>query len=338
MRGFGTKASVLAVAALTVVLTGCSSGGGATPAPAASSAPSAAAAGDAPVIGISVKTITNDPFQTAWVEAATKGIEACGGKANLLVAGGETAVAAQASQLNDLIAQKVDGMIVNPIDGAAVVPVLQKAKDAGIPIVVVDSPVASGNDGLFETFIATDNVKAGRDLATYLVNNIGKSDPKVAIIEGAPGSLAGDDRTQGFLEGLDTKGVKPVASASGEWQNAKALAAMENILTANPDLDAVLSASDVMVDGILQALVGANKPNVKVLAIDGSKVGVQGVIDGKLMADNTQDPSKMGSLAAEDICGLAKGTIAAGSLPKYIDSGTTTVTKENAQEALPKAF
>ncbi len=64
------------------------------------------------------------------------------------------------------------------------------------------------------------------------------------------------------------------------WDNATALAAMETILQANPDLQAVLSASDVMVDGIRQALAGASKTDVKILAIDGSKVGVQGVIDG----------------------------------------------------------
>jgi|GEM_PF-847336 ABC-type sugar transport system substrate-binding protein len=353
MRRFGSKATVLAAVAFTAALAGCGGSSGASASPAAASATPAAAAASAspaaaasaspapasaPVIGISVKTITNDPFQTAWVNAATSKIEALGGKVRLLVAGGETAVATQASQLNDLIAQQVNGMIVNPIDGAAVVPVLQKAKDAKIPVVTVDSPVAPGNDGLFETFIATDNVKAGSDLATYLVTNIGKPNPNVAIIEGAPGSLAGDDRKKGFLAGLATKNVTPVASASGEWQNAKALTAMENILTAHPDLDAVLSASDVMVDGILQALAGASKTNVKVLAIDGSKVGIQGVIDGKLLADNTQDPAQMGTLAAQDIFGLANGTIARGSLPKYIDSGTQTVTKENAQQALAKAF
>lgn len=296
------------------------------------------AAGGAPLIGISVKTITNDPFQSAWVEAAQAKIEELGGEAEVLTAGGQTAVANQVSQINDLIAKHVDGLIVNPIDGAAVVPALTKAREAGIPVVIVDSPVADGNEELYETFIATDNVKAGTDLATYLVENIGTDEPQVAIIEGAPGSLAGDDRKEGFLAGLATAGVEPVASASGEWSNDKALAAMENIITANPDLDAVLSASDVMVDGILQALAGAGKEDVAVLAIDGSTVGIQGVIDGKLMADNTQDPTRMGELAAENIIGLADGSIALGSLEKYVDSGTQTVTSENAEGALAKAF
>lgn len=293
---------------------------------------------DGPVIGLSVKTITNDPFQAAWVEAAQAKVEELGGTAQLLVAGGQTAVASQSSQLEDLVTQQVDGIIVSPLDGSAVLPALQKAKDAGIPVFLVDQPIAAGNEDLYETLIATDNVNAGRELATYLVTTMDDPELKVAIIEGAPGSVAGDDRLTGFMEGLASGGIEPVASATGEWDNAKALAAMENILTAHPDLQAVLSASDVMVDGILQALAGAGKDDVAVLAIDGSTVGIQGVLDGKLLADNTQDPMAMGSMAAEFAIGMANGEIEPGSLEKYFDSGTTTVTIDNAEEAMERAF
>ncbi len=322
MRRLGVSSAVIAAAALVVAM---------VPA-------GAVAQDDGPVIGLSVKTITNDPFQAAWVQAATDKVEELGGTVQLLVAGGQTAVASQSSQLEDLVTQQVDGIIVSPLDGSAVLPALQKAKDAGVPVILVDQPIAAGNEELYETLIATDNVNAGRELATYLVTAMPDPELKVAIIEGAPGSVAGDDRLTGFNEGLASGGITPVASATGEWDNAMALAAMENILTANPDLQAVLSASDVMVDGILQALAGAGKTDVAVLAIDGSTVGIQGVLDGKLLADNTQDPMAMGSMAAEFAVGIANGEIEPGSLEKYIDSGTTTVTIDNAEEAMEKAF
>ncbi len=321
MRRLGVSSAVMAAAALVVAMV-----------------PAGAVAQDGPVIGLSVKTITNDPFQAAWVQAATDKVEELGGTVQLLVAGGQTAVASQSSQLEDLVTQQVDGIIVSPLDGSAVLPALQKAKDAGVPVILVDQPIAAGNEELYETLIATDNVNAGRELATYLVTSMPDPELKVAIIEGAPGSVAGDDRLTGFMEGLASGGITPVASATGEWDNAKALAAMENIITANPDLQAVLSASDVMVDGILQALAGAGKTDVAVLAIDGSTVGIQGVLDGKLLADNTQDPMAMGSMAAEFAVGIANGEIETGSLDKYIDSGTTTVTIDNAEEAMAKAF
>lgn len=322
MRRLGVSSAVMAAAALVVAMV-----------------PAGAVAQDeGPVVGLSVKTITNDPFQAAWVQAATDKVEELGGTVQLLVAGGQTAVASQSSQLEDLVTQQVDGIIVSPLDGSAVLPALQKAKDAGVPVILVDQPIAADNEELYETLIATDNVNAGRALATYLVTAMPDPELKVAIIEGAPGSVAGDDRLTGFAEGLASGEITPVASATGEWDNAKALAAMENILTANPDLQAVLSASDVMVDGILQALAGAGKTDVAVLAIDGSTVGIQGVLDGKLLADNTQDPQAMGSMAAEFVVGIANGEIEAGSLEKYFDSGSTTVTIDNAEEAMEKAF
>jgi ABC-type sugar transport system substrate-binding protein len=322
MRRLGISSALVTAAALVVAMV-----------------PAGAIAQDeAPVVGLSVKTITNDPFQAAWVQAATDKVEELGGTVQLLVAGGQTAVASQSSQLEDLVTQQVDGIIVSPLDGSAVLPALQKAKDAGVPVILVDQPIAAGNEALYETLIATDNVNAGRELATYLVTTMADPELKVAIIEGAPGSVAGDDRLAGFNEGLASGDITPVASATGEWDNAKALAAMENILTANPDLQAVLSASDVMVDGILQALAGAGKTGVAVLAIDGSTVGIQGVLDGKLLADNTQDPMAMGSMAAEFVMGMAAGEIEPGSLEKYFDSGTTTVTIDNAEEAMERAF
>ena len=158
----------------------------------------AVAQDEGPVIGLSVKTITNDPFQAAWVQAATDKVEELGGSVQLLVAGGQTAVASQSSQLEDLVTQQVDGIIVSPLDGSAVLPALQKAKDAGVPVILVDQPIAAGNEELYETLIATDNVNAGRALATYLVTAMPDPELKVAIIEGAPGSVAGDDRLTGF--------------------------------------------------------------------------------------------------------------------------------------------
>lgn len=296
--------------------------------------------GDAagPVVGISVKTITNDPFQQAWVDAATESVEAAGGKAVLLTAGGQTAVANQVSQVNDLIAQQVDALIVNPIDGQAIVPALQRAQSSDIPVVIVDSAVAEGNEDLYETFIATDNVLAGEQAAEFLTEGL-DADAEVAIVEGAAGSLPGDQRKEGFLKGLDAEGIEPVASAAGDWASDKALTVTENILTANPNVTAILTAGGPMVDGIIQALANANKSDsVKVVTIDGSSQSIQQVIDGQIFALNTQDPVKMGSLAGENAVGLADGEIEKGSLEKYVDSGTLTVSIDNAEDQLADAF
>jgi ABC-type sugar transport system substrate-binding protein len=325
-----TVVGCIALASLTLV--SVSSGGASRAAPLARSS-----AGSTPVIGISVKTLTNDPFQAAWVASAQKELAKLGAKADLLTAGGETATAKQVSQIENMITAHVNGLIIDPIDGSAVVPALVKAKAAKIPVVVVDSAVAAGHESLYQTFIATDNVQAAYEAATYLAGRLGATG-KVAIIEGAAGSIPGEQRTQGFEQGLKAKGLKPVAEAAGNWDDSTAFKVMQNILTAQPDLNGALVASDVMIDGVLQALTDAHKTGVSVAAIDGSKVGIQAVISGKLAADNTQNPNQMGTLGAKDIVGMVHGTIKLNSLPKFINSGTVTVTKANAQAALALAF
>ncbi|PDQ34502.1 MAG: hypothetical protein B5766_11290 [Candidatus Lumbricidophila eiseniae] len=316
--------SITALAITGLTLSGCTAGG----------------AGDSsrPVIGISVKTITNDPFQQAWVDAATASVKAAGGETVLLTAGGQTAVANQVSQINDLIARRVNALIVNPIDGQAIVPALQRAQSGHIPVIVVDSAVADGNENLYESFIATDNVLAGEQAAKFLTKSLHPT-AKVAIVEGAAGSLPGDQRKEGFLKGLNSVGITPVASAAGDWASDKALTVTENILTANPKVSAILTAGGPMVDGIIQALAHAGlTDSVKVVTIDGSAQSIQQVIAGQIFALNTQDPVKMGTLAGKNAVGLAGGKIATGSLEKYVDSGTTTVSSENAQESLANAF
>jgi ABC-type sugar transport system substrate-binding protein len=289
-----------------------------------------------PVIGISVKTITNDTFQEAWVHAAEAEIKKEGGTSVLLTAGGQTAVANQVSQVNDLVSRHVKALIVDPIDGQAIVPALKRAKAANIPVVIVDSAVATGNEALYQTYIATDNVAAAKQSAEFLVKALNDPSAQVAVIEGAAGSVPGDQRRDGFLAGLKEGGITPVASAAGDWASDKALTATENILTAHPKVTAILTAGGPMVDGIVQAVAG--KPNIKVITIDGSKESIQYIIDGKVFALNTQDPVQMGKLGAQDAVGLAKGSIKPGSLNKYIDSGTKTISTDNAKAALANAF
>ena len=99
-------------------------------------------------IALSLKTITNDDFQKALADAVKAKVESMGYTFLLVTAGEQTAVSTQVNQVEDLIAKKVTGIVLNPMDGNAVVPVLGKAGDAGIPVVIVDSPVAKGHEGL----------------------------------------------------------------------------------------------------------------------------------------------------------------------------------------------
>jgi ABC-type sugar transport system substrate-binding protein len=289
------------------------------------------------VIGLSVKTLTDDPFQAAWVAAAKKELAKLGASADLLVAGGEQNSEQQVSQIQDMITAHVNGMIVDPIDTSAVIPVLRRAKAAHIPVILVDVGIASSYRNLYQTYISTDQVGACKELGTYLADLLGPTG-KVALMEGGGDNIVGIERDQGFTEGLATKGIKPVSEVAGDMDDSTAFSEMQNVLTAQPNLNGVLIASDVMLDGVLQALADAHDTGVKVASMDGSSVGIEAIIQGKAVADQTQNPGEMGTLGAEDIVGIATGAIKSGSLPAFINSGTVTVTKADAKAALKTAF
>ncbi len=287
-------------------------------------------------VAVVVKTLTGDVFQLKLAEAARDRAIELGADATIYQAGGQTAVQKMVSIIEDLIVQKVDVILISPLDSKAVVPVFKQAKDAGIKIVCMDQ-TAEGSD--FVTFISTDNYAAANLAAEYAKKVLGGKG-NVLVIEGAPGSSVGDDRKNGFKENV-VKGseIKIVGSQSGFWANDKAMQAAENMLQANPQVDLIFSCSDVMVGGILEAIkLAGREGQIKVISFDGSSFGINLIKEGKIVADVAQFPIKVGRKAAEVGIGVWDGSVDPASLPKFIDAGAALVTAENADEMLKVAF
>jgi ribose transport system substrate-binding protein len=288
-------------------------------------------------IAFSLKTITNDDFQRAIADSIKQAVESSGNKFSLVMAGEQTAVAAQVNQLEDLIAKKVNGIILSPMDSRAVIPALQKAKSAGIPVVLVDQTIEPGNEDLYVTYIGTDNFNAGKVGGQTLVKALNNSG-NVLIVRGANGSSAGDERVNGFKEGIVGSNLKVVGEQPGNWTNSVAMQVMENMLQANPQVDGVFTASDVMLDGILNALDGAGRKNVKIMSVDGSRAAVELIEGGEVYGTMAQFPGRMGPRAVETILGVLNGSLNSSSVPKYIDSGTACYTLENLTDAKKEMF
>lgn len=288
-------------------------------------------------IAFSLKTITNDDFQRAISESIEKAVKAAGHKFTLVMAGEQTAVATQVNQVEDLIAKKVSAIILNPMDSRAVIPVLRKAKEAGIPVILVDSTIEAGNEDLYITYIGTDNFNAGKvggQTLAKALNNAGN----VLIVRGANGSAAGDDRVDGFKEGIKGTGLQIVGEQPGNWTNSVAMQVTENMLQANPRVDGLFTASDVMLDGILTALQNANRGNVKIMAVDGSRAAVELIEAGDVFGTMAQFPGRMGPRAVEIIVDVLDGKLNPASVPKYIDSGTDCYTLQNLSAAKAEMF
>ena len=323
-----------------LLISACSKPAAPAPQPAAQPTPTAAtkqpAAKGKQIIAFSLKTITNDDFQKAIADSIKKSVEDSGYEFMLVTAGTQTAVATQVNQIEDLITKGVTAMIVSPMDSKAVVPALKKVKAAGIPVVLVDQGIEPGNEDLYLTFISTDNFNAGKVAGQRMAKEVGKGN--VLLVRGANGSSAGDQRADGFKAGIKGSDVKIVGEQPGDWSNDKSMQVTENMLQANPQVGGIFSCSDVMLDGILQALDSNKRKVDKIISVDGSKKAVDLIAEGKILGSMAQFPGKMGPLAVEKLKGVLEGKLDKVSIPKIIDSGTMVYDKSSLDEARKWAF
>ncbi|WDU84571.1 substrate-binding domain-containing protein [Caloramator sp. Dgby_cultured_2] len=163
--------------------------------------------------------------------------------------------------MEDLITKKVDAIVMLPIESAALTPVAEKIIKANIPLVVVDREILSDN---FTALVKGDNKGIGINAGKYIAKVLnGKG--KVVEITGVPCSVT-TLRSEGFREALkDYPDIEIIASQSGDFQKEKSLYVMQNILQANPHIDAVYTHDDEMALGVLQAIKEAKRNDIKVV-------------------------------------------------------------------------
>lgn len=279
-------------------------------------------------IGLIPKALIS-PFYITLVDAAKAKGAAEGFDVIVSSPPNETAIAEQVNIIEDFIEKKVDLLALGVTDISAVVPVLKKAMEAGIPVVIVDTQTPL--PGLEVTsLIGSDNIEGGRIVGKYAMELLnGKGN--VAIIEGVPGHSACIDRLQGFHEIVDKyPEIKVVASQPANWERALGMSVMENILQANPTLDLVFAACDEMALGALKAIEAAGK-KITVLSYDGNKEALLAVRDGILQSTIAQRPDMMGEMI---ITKVAMALIKGETIPLRLPAPITNVTKENVADFL----
>ncbi len=233
----------------------------------------------------------SNPFFSTLGDAAKAEAQAAG-NVDLTVLGATT-LEEQVKAVEDQISAKVDLIGVAPIDAQGITPTVEKANAAGIPIITVDENAAGGQ---VEAYIATDNVQGGALAGEWLVKAMdGKG--KLAIIEGGAGSSTNNARLQGLHSVIDGTDIQVVASLPADWARDKGLQVMNDILTANPDLSAVMAMNDEMALGAVQAIKAAGKQDqIKLVGYNGALEAIKSVYTGDLAADVVQYPEEMGKL------------------------------------------
>jgi len=220
---------------------------------------------------------------------------------------------------------------VTPSGSREIVPAIDKANRANIPVVVVDTRVdakaLSESGGKVATFIGSDNYEGGRIAGEFLAKRLGGKG-KVAVLEGIPGHETGDSRLRGFRDALKaTPGVEIVASQTANWERDQGFNVFQNILQSHPDVQAVFACSDLMALGAVEAIAAARKTGqVAVVGFDATAEARQAILKGTMDASVAQSPEQMGALAVENALKLLKGEQVQ---PEFVVP-IQLVTKENA--------
>lgn len=255
---------------------------------------------DSVTIGFSISTL-NNPFFVSLKEGAEQAAEEAGAK--LIVADAQDDSAKQLNDVEDLIQKKVDILLINPTDSHAVSSAVESANQAGIPVITVDRESEGGET---VAHIASDNVSGGKMAGEYILEQLGGKG-NIVELEGIPGTSAARDRGKGFHEAVDGKsGVKVAASQPADFNRAKGLNVMENILQSHKDIQAVFAHNDEMALGALEAIQAAKK-DILVVGFDAIEDAVKAVEKGDMAATIAQKPEEMGRVAAEVAVKAAKG-------------------------------
>ena len=238
-------------------------------------------------IGFSVSTQVN-PFYKAMADGVRDQAKAEGMEVTVLNA--EDKLEKQIADVEDLIQKKIDVLIINAThDGAAAV--LNKAADAGIPVITLQRGVPGAK---VVSHIGTDNVVIGREGAEWVAKKLnGKGN--VVVMEGIPGAASSEDRKKGSAEIWPKyPGIKIVAQQSGKYDRAVALSVMENILQAQPQIDAVFTFNDEMAMGVLAAVKAAKRTGIAITGMDANKDAREAVAKGELAMTIALPPYDIG--------------------------------------------
>ena len=310
-----TRPTLLAVLALTILASGLAAGG--------QRGGGGGGEGGGPRIGLSISTL-NNPFFVTLRNGAQDAAKKEG--AELIVADAQDDAATQQDDVQNFVTQQVDAILVNPIDSESIVPAVQAANQANIPVIALDRGASGGE---IATLIASNNVEGGRIAGRELIRLVGSG--PVAQLEGLPGASPTRDRGQGFEEVINGQdAVELVVSQTANFDRAQGLNVTENILQSNPEIKGIFAQNDEMALGAVRALGNQAGTDVKIVGFDAIEDALNAIQDGKMNATVAQQPDRIGSLGVENAIKVIDGE----SVPKNIPVEVKLVTKENVSQFL----
>ena len=237
----------------------------------------------------------------------------------------------QISQIQDQLAQGVDGIVLSPNNSAELVPGVQMIHDAGKTVTTVDSVIPGD---IADAAVAFDNEKAGKLGAEALAKLMGNKGT-VLEYQGAKGAYHAILRGKGFTEGIKQFPDIKVIGRDSQWTADNALSLTVDNFTADSSINGLFSHNDEMVRGIVSGLSQINKDapvgaanHIPLVGVDGTPLALDRIRKGIQDATMDQNPFEMGALALQAQVDLLDGK----QVPKMQLTDTKLITKENVDD------
>jgi len=303
---------------LALMLGACAPAEAPTDAPAAADAP---AAGGKLKVAVVVKAVTSDYWKLVGSGVTSAMEKDPTIEATFLGPNEETDIEGQIRIIEAQISAGVDALAVAPSQADQLAPTLQKAVDAGIPVVLIDTNIDTFTAK--SAFVGTDNKKGGQMAGEFIVAKLAAGD-EVAIIRGAAGDPVHNLREEGATEVLEAAGLKVVAVQPADSDRAKGQSVAENLLTSNPNLKAIYATNDEMALGAFNAAKAAGKQLV-IVGFDASPDALVSIEAGELSGSVAQFPTMIGELGVLTAAAVARGE----AVEAFVNTGVEVVSIEN---------
>ncbi len=247
----------------------------------------------------------------------------------------DTDVQKQLNQADDMIAMKVNVIVMSPVDANGCAPIVEKCKSAGIPLVIVNSKTSNVDDAT--AFVGSNDVEAGEIMGKYIaerIGGVGKATGKVLQLEGDIGNSAQIDRDKGLKNTIyKEKGVKILESLSGKWLREEGMRITEDWLQKYPEISAIAAENDNMAMGALNAVINAGrKDKIVIVGVDAIEDALISIKKGELDATVRQDGQGQGSGSIDVAMKIANGE----KYDKVTNIPFVLITKENVDQYLKK--
>jgi inositol transport system substrate-binding protein len=233
-------------------------------------------------------------------------------------------ISKQLDQIDNFIAQKVNVIVVVPVDYQGIVPGVEKANKAGIPVIALGIESAGGKT----TFVGSKNLDAGRMQGEFMAKQLPKG-AQIVYLQGQPGLYHSKERLEGFTKALAGRSdVKVLANLPANYDRAEGMKVTEDWVQRFPKFDALIAANDQMALGALQALKAAGRKGVMISGIDGTKDALAAIKSGDMAQSIFQNAKGQ----AEGAYAVVKMAMDGKPLPKEMLIPFESIVKENVDK------